>query len=194
MGRVLAELERLELAENTLVIFTSDNGGWSGATDNRPLRAGKGYLYEGGLRVPLIVRWPGVTEAGSVKAEPVVSMDLTATVLDAAGVSLAEGETLDGESLRPLFTGGKLRRDSLCFHYPHFAFHKDNRPGSAIRAGSHKLIRNYDDDSLELFDLEQDLSERTNLAADEPELAKKLNEKLTAWLTETGAGIPEKRE
>jgi arylsulfatase A-like enzyme len=105
VGRVLEELNRLGIAEETLVIFTSDNGGWSGATDNRPLRAGKGCLYEGGLRVPLIVRWPGVTEAGTVNETPVVSMDLTATMLDAAGVALPDDERLDGETLRPLFRG-----------------------------------------------------------------------------------------
>ena len=106
IGRVLAELERLEIAEETLVIFTSDNGGWSGATDNRPLREGKGHLYEGGLRVPLMVCWPGVTQAGQELATPVVSMDLTATILDAADIELGEATKLDGESLRPLFRGG----------------------------------------------------------------------------------------
>lgn len=127
IGRVLQELEALEITEETLVIFTSDNGGWSGATDNRPLRQGKGYLYEGGLRVPLIIRWPSVTKAGVVDETPVVSMDLTATILDAADVALPQGERLDGESLRPLFHNGSLDRDALFFHYPHFAFHKANR-------------------------------------------------------------------
>ena len=87
MGRVLSELDNLDIAKNTLVIFTSDNGGWSGATDNRPLRKGKGYLYEGGLRVPLIMRWPGRTQAGTTNSTPVISMDLTATILDAVKAS-----------------------------------------------------------------------------------------------------------
>lgn len=194
VGRVLDELKRLGIADETLVIFTSDNGGWSGATDNRPLRAGKGYLYEGGLRVPLILRWPSVTEAGAVDDTPVVSMDLTATILDAAGVALAEDESLDGESLRPLFNGSELERDALFFHYPHFAFHKANRPGSAIRRGKYKLILRYDDDSLELFDLQNDLGERTNLAKSKPEVARELKERLDNWLDNTKAGLPKKME
>ena len=194
VGRVLDELDRLGIVEETLVIFTSDNGGWSGATDNRPLRAGKGFLYEGGLRVPLVVRWPGVTEAGTVDDTPVVSMDLTVTILDAAGVTLTENESLDGESLRPLFKGGKLNRDTLFFHYPHFAFHKANRPGSAIRSGKYKLILRYDDDSLELFDLQKDLEEKNNLAEAKPEVAQRMKSRLDNWLERTRAGLPEKRK
>lgn len=194
VGRVLDELTRLGMAEETLVIFTSDNGGWSGATDNRPLRAGKGFLYEGGLRVPLIVRWPGVTKAGAVNDTPVVSMDLTATILDAASVTLGEHESLDGESLRPLFQGGKLERDALFFHYPHFAFHKANRPGSAIRSGRYKLILWYDDDSVELFDLDKDLGEKENLTEMKPEVAQRLMARLHGWLVSTKAGLPNKRE
>ena len=193
VGRVLDELDRLGLAKDTLTIFTSDNGGWSGATDNRPLRAGKGFLYEGGLRVPLIIRWPGVTKAGTVNETPVVSMDLTATILDAAGVKLAKGESLDGESLRPLLEGGKLERDALFFHYPHFAFHKANRPGSAIRQGQYKLILRHDDHSVELFDLDTDLGETKNLASARPELAQQLKTRLESWLKETNAGLPTPR-
>ncbi len=192
IGRVLKELDTLGIDDETLVIFTSDNGGWSGATDNRPLRAGKGYLYEGGLRVPLIVRWPGVTTAGAVNETPVVSMDLTATVLDAAAVRLADNETLDGESLRPLFAGQPLQRDALFFHYPHFAFHKDNRPGSAIRWGQYKLIFYYDDDSVALYDLQHDLAETKDLADSQPEVAAKLKTRLKRWLAETQAGLPAK--
>ena len=194
IGRVLRELDELGIAEQTLVIFTSDNGGWSGATDNRPLREGKGYLYEGGLRVPLIVRWPHVTEAGAMNETPVITMDLTATILDATGSVLDENKSLDGESLRPLFSGGKLRRDALFFHYPHFAFHKANRPGSAIRSGQYKLILMHDDDSVELFDLENDLGETKNLADAQPALARKLKARLKSWLEETKAGLPEKLE
>ncbi|PQO26570.1 sulfatase [Blastopirellula marina] len=194
VGRVLDELDRLGIADETLVIFTSDNGGWLGATDNRPLREGKGHLYEGGLRVPLIIRWPGVTEAGAVNETPVVSMDLTATIFDAAGVRLPEDDSLDGETLRPLFKDETLQRDALYFHYPHFAFHQDNRPGSSIRSGKYKLILWYDDDSVELYDLEQDLSEQENLAASLPEVAQKLKTQLVGWLEETKAGLPEKRK
>jgi len=193
VGRVIDELDRLELTDNTLVIFTSDNGGWLGATDNRPLRAGKGYLYQGGLRIPLIIRWPGNTKAGATNDTPVVSMDLTATILEAAKVQLAKDEALDGESLKPVLSGGKLQREALYFHYPHFAFHKDNRPGSAMRMGQYKLILNYDDDSLELYDLEKDPSEKTNLAEKMPALTGELAVKLRVWLKETKAGIPQQR-
>lgn len=193
IGRVLDELDALHLTDNTLVIFTSDNGGWSGATDNRPLREGKGHLYEGGLRVPLLVRWPGVTEPGTESDAPVISMDLTATILDATGVSLAAGETLDGISLRTALQGAELQRDTLFFHYPHFAFHKENCPGSAIRQGRYKLILNYDDNSVELYDLATDLGETHNLATDEPELAQQMRTRLEQWLEETHASKPQPR-
>jgi arylsulfatase A len=140
------------------------------------------------------VRWPHITEAGAVNEIPVVTMDLTATILDAAGAVLEDNESLDGESLRPLFSGENLKRDALYFHYPHFAFHKANRPGSAIRSGQYKLILMHDDDSVELFDLENDLGETKNLADAQPALARKLKSRLKKWLEETEAGLPEKLE
>lgn len=194
IGRVLDELDRLKIADNTLVIFTSDNGGWTGATDNRPLREGKGFLYEGGIRVPLFVRWPGVTKAGTTSDTPVVTMDLAATILDAAGVSLGDGENLDGVSLRPIFAGKKLVRDALFFHYPHFAFHKENRPGSAIRQGRFKLIYNYPDESLELYDLAEDIGEQRNMAELQPQRASQMHERLISWLKEKNAALPTPRK
>ncbi len=191
IGRVLDEIERLGIADNTLVIFTSDNGGWSGATDNRPLRKGKGYLYEGGIRVPLIIRWPGVSKAGSIDSTPVFSMDLTATILDATEVPLKDGETLDGATLKPILEGRATARKPLFFHYPHWAFHKENRPGSAIRDGKYKLILRYDDNSVELYDLDVDLGEANDLADEFPDVAAKLRGQLEAWLDETGAGKPQ---
>lgn len=200
VGSVLDALDETGIANDTLVIFTSDNGGWEGATDNRPLRSGKGDLYEGGLRVPLIIRWPSEIAAGkptapaTVNDTPVISMDLTATILDAAGVLPGLDESLDGESLRPLFRGQKLKREQLYFHYPHYAWHKSNRPGGAVRAGSYKLIRRYDDNSLELFDLSTDIGEKQNVAGAKPKVAAKLNEQLDQWLMETGAQLPTPRE
>ncbi len=190
VGRVLDELDQLNLSDQTLVIFTSDNGGWSGATDNRPLRAGKGYLFEGGLRVPLIIRWPGVTEPGDIISTPAISMDITSTILDAAGVQADVTAKMDGVSLRPALESGELERDAIYFHYPHFAFHKANRPGSAIRSGSHKLILRYDDGEVELYDLSYDIGEQRDLAATSPQLANQLTQKLLAWLESVGAGIP----
>ncbi len=194
IGRVLDHVKTMGIIDNTLVIFTSDNGGWTGATDNRPLRDGKGFLYEGGLRVPLAIRWPGVTKVGGINETPVVSMDLSASILDAAGVDIAKDESLDGESLRSLFDGGSLKRDAICWNYPHWSFHKGNRPGAAIRMGNDKLIRNYDDGSLELYDIVADLGEKNNLAAQKTDRANKMNARLQQWLEETKAGIPTKRE
>ncbi len=194
VGRVLDELDQLGIAEQTVVIFTSDNGGWSGATDNYPLRSGKGDLFEGGIRVPLIIRWPGVTRSGSTVNEPVISMDLTATVLDAAGVKLAQNQSLDGRTLRPLLLGQPTKRRSLFFHYPHFAWHKSNRPGAAVRAGKHKLILRFDDDSIELYDLDEDIGERHNLAKKMPAHGKMLRKQLETWLAETGAKRPTPRK
>ncbi len=197
VGRVLDEVDRLGIANNTLVIFTSDNGGWDGATDNRPLRAGKGYLFEGGLRVPLIIRWPGVTDKSGVPATtintPVISMDLSATILDAAGAKLMANESLDGTTLRPLLQGQSLNREALYFHYPHYAWHKSNRPGGAIRSGKFKLIRRYDDNSVELYDLSNDIGEKQNLAGKMPGLAETLDGKLGEWLKQTGAQMPTKK-
>ena len=194
VGRVLDEIGRLGIEDNTLVIFTSDNGGWSGATDNRPLREGKGHLYEGGMRVPLIIRWPGVTKDGTVDDTPVISMDLTVTILEATGTPVKELEGLDGVSLKPVLEGQESSRDPLFFHYPHWSFHKENRPGSAVRDGQYKLIHRYDDDSVELYDLKGDPSETKDLARELPEVAKRLQKQLDAWLDDTGAGRPTRIE
>jgi arylsulfatase A len=191
VGRILSELEQIQISAQTLVIFTSDNGGWSGATDNSPLREGKGHLYEGGIRVPLIVRWPRVIQAARILDDPVITMDITATILDAASViNKPEQSPLDGVSLRPLFEGRDIERKAIYFHYPHFAFHKSNRPGSAIRAGQFKLVHYYDDSSTELYDLSVDPSENNNLANAQPEIAESLNNQLLSWLRSTNAGIP----
>ncbi len=190
VGRVLDEIDRLGIGRDTLVIFTSDNGGWEGATDNRPLRSGKGDLYEGGLRVPLVVRWPGVAAAGGTDDTPVVSTDLSATILDAAGVRPGAGEVIDGVSLRPTLQGKKPDRGALFFHYPHFAWHKGNRPGGAVRSGPYKLIRRYDDNSVELYDLANDIGEARNLAGERPDVAAALDAQLGRWLRDTGARLP----
>ena len=193
VGRVLNSLEQNQIADRTLVIFTSDNGGWSGATDNHPLREGKGYLYEGGIRVPLLIRWPGVTRPNSTNSTPVISMDLTATILDAAGLGAASEAVPDGLSLRPLLTGDSIKRQQIFFHYPHYAFHKANRPGAAVRAGNHKLIYRFDDQSTELYDLQNDLEERNNLASQQKSLTADLRQRLLTWLDDTKAATPQPR-
>ncbi|MBD3676303.1 MAG: sulfatase [Planctomycetaceae bacterium] len=189
IGRFLTELDTLGLREKTLVIFTSDNGGYNG--DNRPLRGFKGMLFEGGLRIPMIVRWPGQVEPGTICETPVISMDCYPTLLDVAGLPPTPDHPLDGQSLLPLLRQtGNFERDALYFHYPNYAFHQRNRLGSAIREGHFKLIKRYDDGSLELYNLNSDIGERKNLAPESPDLTRRLAQKLDDWLLKTGAHFP----
>ena len=154
-----------------MVIFTSDNGGYLPATSNAPLRAGKGYPYEGGIRVPWIVRWPGVVQAGSTSDVPISSIDIFPTLLQIAGAALPKGREIDGESLVPLLRQtGKLKRNALYWHYPHYVL--SGTPYSIIRAGDWKLIRHYESGSLELFNLADDLGETVNLADRMPQKTK----------------------
>ncbi len=192
VGRVLATLDELKLADNTLVIFTSDNGGLAtlegmpqAPTYNGPLREGKGYLYEGGVRVPLIVRGPGVKPATT--AVPACSIDLVPTVLDRCGVK-SDGKP-DGVSLSPVLAGGTVERPELYWHYPHYA-NQGGRPGGAIRAGKFKLIEHYETGRRELFDVTADPSESRNLAADEPRVVDDLAGRLAAWRERVGAKMP----
>jgi arylsulfatase A len=179
------------LDDETLVVFTSDNGGFAGVSDCRPLRESKGHLYEGGIRVPMIVRWPGRVKPGTLSDEPVVSMDFYPTFLEIAGLKPTTGKPLDGESLVSLIQQtGKPSREALFFHFPNYAWHMGNRLGGAVRAGNHKLIRNYDDGSVELYNLESDLSETKNLVKRYPDLASRLDRKLGRWLKETDAWMP----
>ncbi|HND53163.1 MAG TPA: sulfatase-like hydrolase/transferase, partial [Pirellulaceae bacterium] len=195
VGVVLDKLTELKLDENTLVIFTSDNGGLATtegpdtpATSNAPLREGKGWLYEGGLRVPLIVRWPGRGKSGATEATPACSVDIVPTVLEACGLKAAEG--LDGVSLTPLLTGaGPIARDALYWHYPHHA-NQGGRPGGVVRSGEYKLIEFYENGRLELFNVAKDVSESRNLAEQEPERVKELATKLKQWRESVGAQMP----
>ena len=196
IGRLLKALDDMGEAEDTMLIFTSDNGGFAGVSDCRPLRESKGHLYEGGIRVPMIVRWPGHVKPGTTCHWPVVSMDFYPTILEAADLKPGK-QPLDGESIMPLlkqqaiFTaGGGMKRDAIYFHYPNYAWHMGNRLGGAMLYNDWKLIRNYDDNSLELYNLATDLSEKKNLAKEKVQLAKFLNNKLTAWLKETNAPMP----
>ena len=202
IGRLLKELDRMKLAKNTIVIFTSDNGGFGGVADNRPLRAAKGHLYEGGIRVPLMIRWPGVVKAGSLCEVPVISMDFFPTMLDIA-IQFRQQESpealkhhpLDGESLLPLLKqNGTLKRKNIFFHYPNYAWHRSNRLGSAIRSGQYKLIERFDDGSLELYDLQSDIGEKQNLTSRYPEKAKLLHQQLIQWRQQSNAAMPKRIE
>jgi len=187
--RIMAVLDECGVADRTVVIFTSDNGGLMGPTDNAPLRSGKGYPYEGGIRVPLIVRWPGVVEPGTVSNVPVTSVDYFPTILEIAQIDEPKDRAIDGLSLVPVLkqTGG-LDREDLFWHFPHYRFARG--PYSIIRSGDWKLIKWYQDSEFELFNLAKDLGEATDLAAEMPEKVKELDAKLVAWLDRTEAKVP----
>jgi arylsulfatase A-like enzyme len=192
-GKVLAKLDELGLAENTIVIFTSDNGGLSTSegspTSNQPLRAGKGWLYEGGIRVPLLMRWPGVTKASSTIDVPVSSPDFLATFLKASGTPLPQNQPLDGIDLKPILQGAKAPERALFWHYPHYG-NQGSAPGAAIRRGDWKLIEWFEDNSVELFNLANDGSEKQNLAAQEKERVQTLRAQLHDWQKQVGARMP----
>ena len=197
VGRLARRLDDLGIADRTVVVFTSDNGGLAvregpntPATSNLPLREGKGYLYEGGIRVPLIVAWPGVTRAGSTCDVPVSGQDLYPTILQIAGVAPRTGQIVDGESLVPLLSGtGSPRRDDLHWHYPHYS-NQGGKPGGAIRQGNRKLIEWYEDGRVELFDLAADPGERKDLAAERPTEAAHLRDRLARWRETVSAQMP----
>ena len=200
VAAVLAAVERAGQTADTLVVFTSDNGGLATAegapTSNLPLRAGKGFVYEGGIRVPCIVRWPGVIEPGSTAGVPASTLDIAATLLDAANCELPAGHVLDGGSLRPVLDGaGTLPVRDLVWHYPHYP-NQGGRPAGALlagdgpRPGTEKLVEHFEDGRLELFDLASDPGERHDLASARPERAKELHRRLVAWRRGVDAAMP----
>jgi arylsulfatase A-like enzyme len=199
VGRVLAKLDQLGIADDTLVVFTSDNGGFVNScklnkglqvANNSPLRSGKGSCYEGGVRVPLIVRGPGVVK-GKTTAEPVYACDLYPTLLRAAGLADKAKEGIDGVDFTPVLRNpkAKLSREALYFHYPHY--YLTTTPVSAVRKGDWKLLEYFEDGRVELFNLKKDLGEKTDLSSARPEIAKRLATELRAWRQEVGALVPE---
>lgn len=207
VGRVMAELDKQGLAENTVLIFSSDNGGVGGyaregikkggdVTDNTPLRSGKGSLYEGGTRVPFIVRWSGVTAAGSSTDTPTIHVDLYPTFSEIAGATAPEGQPLDGESLAPLFRDAKapLKRQAIYQHFPGYLGAGDNTwrttPVGTMIAGSWKLMEFFEDHHLELYNLSDDIGETKNLATTNPDKAKELHTQMLAWRESIGAKMP----
>ena len=197
VGLILDHLKERGLDKNTLVIFASDNGGYIGSdkasgrdmpvTNNAPLRSGKGSLYEGGIRIPLIIRWPGITGTGGICDEPVATMDLFNTLLSAAGLPTKANDGLD---LTPLLKqpSSKLDRDALFFHYPHY--YHTTTPVSAVRSRDWKLLEFFEDQHLELYHLSDDLSEQHDLAKEMPDKANALRDQLHAWRTAVGAALP----
>jgi arylsulfatase A len=196
IGRILDKLDELKLADNTIVVFTSDNGGLRQiytkvgeiVSTNAPLRDEKGTVYEGGIRVPMIVRWPGVVEPGTVCQEPTTTADLLSTFCEMADADLPD-QPIDGTSMVSLLKApeSSLDREAVYFHYPHY---HHSRPAGAIRVGDWKLIEFFDGVPLELYNLADDIGESKNLASEMPEKAKKMQAMLADWRKETGARMP----
>ena len=198
VGQILRLLDEQGLADHTIVVFTSDNGGlrqiYTGVGDlissNTPLRGQKGTLYEGGIRVPMIVRWPGAVAPATVCREPTTTADLLPTFCAMAGATLPD-QPIDGRNMVPLLkdAGATLGRDAIYFHYPHY---HHSRPAGALRAGDYKLIEFFDTNELELYNLKDDIGEHANLATKMPAQAAELRRKLAAWRESVGARMPAK--
>lgn len=195
LGRIFEELRNSGLDTNTLIVFTSDNGGLSTAegspTSNTPLRNGKGWLHEGGIRVPLIMYWKGRIMSGSVSDVAAITTDLFSTIATAINPGYSKGKDVEGENIFSLLAGerNKSTRRDLFWHYPHYS-NQGGKPGSAVRRGTMKLIYEYADGSIELYNLADDPGEQNNLAAKEAKQAKRLKKDLMNWLKRNDATIP----
>ena len=192
VGRILAKLDDLGISDRTVVIFMSDNGGLTidGTTSNAPLRDGKGFPYEGGIREPLLIKWPKVTKPGTTCSVPVCSIDFFPTILEIAGIhgEARNQPAVDGLSLVPLLKeSGTLRRDALYWHYPHYWAKQTVRPFGAVRADDWKLIEFYEDMRVELYNLKDDIGEADDLAGRMPEKAAELRDRLHTWRESVGA-------
>ncbi|MEM1353333.1 MAG: sulfatase [Planctomycetota bacterium] len=202
LGRVMDQLDRLGIADNTIIIFWSDNGGnmydqvnGTTPTNNAPLSMGKGHIHEGGIRVPGIVVWPGRTTPGSVSDTIVSTIDLFPTMLDMAGMTRPADTVIDGISLAPVLTGGSVERDTLYFHMPHYIPKPKHMSASAVRQGDYKLIRVYDTDGdepfkYELYNLAEDIGETNNLADSMPDKVKTLDAMIAQHLRDTNTPVP----
>jgi arylsulfatase A-like enzyme len=193
VGKVLKKLEDIGLDKNTIVIFMSDNGGLSTSegspTSNVPLRAGKGWLYEGGIREPMIVRWPGVTTPGSTCRLPVISTDFYPTMLEMAGLPRRPKQHLDGVSFVPLLGGRTMNRGPVFWHYPHYS-NQGGSPAGAVRAGNWKLIEFFEDNRVELYNLNEDIGEKRDLAMSNAGKTHELDEMLHEWQKVTSVKFP----
>ncbi len=206
LGRVVAKLGELGIDDETLIVFCSDNGGMSGAnfgrptrvvaerdldrafsTSNLPLRGAKGWLYEGGIRVPMIVKWPGTAVAGSVCDEPVISTDFYPTILEMAGLPSMPEQVRDGKSFVPALKGEPFQRGPIFWHFPHYSNHGMQSPGGAVRLGDYKLLDYFENGSVQLFNLAEDIGEQHDLSKQEPEKASELKDLLREWRMEVAA-------
>ena len=206
LGRIVEKLDELGLRENTVIIFASDNGGMSAAnfcnprhvadpsrldkeysTSNLPLRGGKGWLYEGGIRIPMIVSMPGAGHNGEECDVPVILNDLFPTTMDLAGLQISEDKTVDGVSIVPLLDGRRIQDRNLYWHFPHYSNHGMQSPGGAVRSGRYKLLEYYENGTVQLFDLEKDPGEQNDLSARKPRIAERLRNELHEWKKEVNA-------
>jgi len=194
IGRVLDEVRRQGIEKDTLIIFVSDNGGEScsggSPTCNKPLFEGKGWMYEGGNRVPQIIKWDGHIKPGTVCDDYMTSTDFYPTLLECAGLPLIPEQHKDGVSIVPLLQEKLFDRGPVFWHYPHYG-NQGGTPGCSVRKGKYKLIRFFEDDHLELYDLDNDLSEQNDLALVKPQIAAELNAMLSEWLLDVSAIIPQ---
>ena len=209
LGRIRAKLEELGLAENTIVIFTADNGGMSAsnqyrginharkrldsrfASSNLPLRGAKGWNYEGGIRVPLIVHWPGKVEANTLSHAMVTGTDFYPTLLEMIGLPALPKQHLDGMSFLPALKGRDHDRGAIYWHFPHYSNHGYQSPGGAIRLGNYKLLEYYENGSVQLFDLKEDLGEQNDLSKAKPEITGRLLKMLQDWRRAMDAKMPQ---
>jgi arylsulfatase A-like enzyme len=208
VGRIISKLDEQGRTEDTLIIFTADNGGVGGykqvglnndcITDNAPLKGGKGMLYEGAIRTSYIFRWKGTVEPGATNDTPITSVDLYPTLVEIAGAAAPADYALDGMSYVQLLTGTKksLDRDAIYWHFPGYLGAKAGqgrtKPAGVVRAGDWKLLEFFEDGKLELYNLKDDIGEQHNLADANPKKAKQLHDKLVAWRAEIGAKMPKK--
>ncbi len=209
VGSVLDKLDELALADNTVVFFFSDNGGYGNATAMTPLRGSKGMLYEGGIRVPMIVRWPGVTKPAGKCEAPVIGIDFYPTMLDMAGLRKPPGHTLDGESIVNLlntenskfnFTNSKFQKRPIFWHFPAYLEPYNEKqkpwrttPAGAVRQGHWKLIEFFEDGKIELYNTKDDISEKNDLAKTRPEKANELHALLLNWRKSINAPVPSQK-
>ena len=201
VGRILDRLDELGLTDKTVVFFFSDNGGHANFTSMAPLRGSKGMLYEGGIRVPLIVRWPGRIEPGTTCEIPVISTDFYPTILEMTGSPKPSGKILDGKSLVPLLTQtGTLKRKSIFWHFPAYleAYNKNQgdwrtTPAGAVRNGDWKLLEFFEDGRLELYNLKDDIGEKNNLAGTFPDKVNELHREMLDWRKSINAPVPAER-
>lgn len=194
MGALVDKLEKLGISDNTIIIFTSDNGGFGKVTSNYPFRGNKGNFYEGGIRVPLIINWPRLTKT-AVSNVPVISSDFYPTILQMANLPLMPNQHIDGISLLPILkANGTIKRENLFWHFPNYTgggHPNPSSPLSVIRHKNYKLIESLENGSLELYNLEKDIKEEKNLAVEKPEIAKKLKRLLADWRVSTEVQMPE---